>query len=228
MITLLRSLLLVLLLCLPVLSQAAPEQPVQRLERPSARTTRPSAVKRPKLQPVTIILPASALHQTLSSILPLPVEEIDAGGRRFQGSITLDSVSSLSIDQGQLVLIGQLSGRNLSVNANVGSQNIHIRLGSLTLPVTCEVNLRFDRRRQLLLFTPVFKRSVNSRNEAEEGVMALLNNLSKEYQVPLRKLKPFAGAIGGKQVFLRMEMLDIRAEKGAVTLLLRPIAGTRP
>ena len=220
----LHFLLLVLLISMPVFSYAAPEQAPQRLER----ATRPRAVKRPKIQPITIVVPASALQQTLSSILPLPMEEIDAAGRRFQGSITLDSVSSLTIDQGLFVLVGQLSGRNLSVNANVGSQDIHIRLGSLTLPVTCEIRFRFDRRRQVILFTPVFKRSSNSRNDAEEGVMALLNNLSKEYEVPLRQLKPFTERLGGKQVFLRMEVLDILAEKNAVTVELRPIAGTRP
>jgi hypothetical protein len=225
MIAFLRSLLFIFFICLPVVSQAAPKQPIQQFERP---VTRPRAVKRLKIQPVTITLPASAVQQIVRDILPLPIEEIDAGGRRFQGDIILDSVSSLTIDRGQLVLVGQLSGRNLSVNANVGSQNIHIRLGSLILPVTCEISLRFDRRRQLLLFTPIFKRSSTSRNDAEEGVMALLNNLSKEYQVPLRKLKPFVGVIGGKQVFLRMEVLNIQAEDDAVTILLRPIAGQRP
>jgi hypothetical protein len=216
----LRISLLLLLAALPALSQAAPEKIVQS----AANTARPRAVKRPKVQPVTVVLPAAALHQTLSSLLPLPVEEIDAAGRRFQGSITIDSISSLSVEQGRIVLAGQLSGRDLSMNASVGSQNIHIRLGSLALPVICEVALRFDRSRQFLLLTPMFKRTSSGRNEAEEGLMALLNNLSKEYQVPLRNLLPLSGMIGSKQVRLRMEPLDIRAENGAVTLWLRPVA----
>jgi hypothetical protein len=210
-----------LLVTLPALGQAAPEKIVQ----PVVNTARPRAVKRPKVQPVTVILPAAALHQTLSSLLPLPLEDIDAAGRRFQGSIVLDSISSLTINQGRIILAGQLSGRDLSMNASVGSQNIHIRLGSLTLPVLCEVTLRFDRHRQLLLLTPVFRRSSSGSNEAEEGLMALLNNLSKEYQVPLRNLLPLSGAIGSKQVRLRMEPLDIRADDGVVTLWLRPVTG---
>ena len=43
--------------------------------------------------------------------------------------------------------------------------------------------------------------------------------------MPLRNLLPLPGAIGSKQMRLRMEPLDIRAENGVVTLWLQPVAG---
>lgn len=169
-----------------------------------------------------LILPASALHQTLSSLLPLPIEQLGAGGQRFQGRISIESLQSLIVDRGQIILTGRLSGHDLSVNASVGSQNINVRLGSLTLPVVCKVALRFDPARRLLLLTPVFQTSSSSGNQAEAGLLTMLNSLSREYQLPLHDFLPLTGQLGSSLVRLHTEPLNIRAEKGAVTLWLRP------
>jgi hypothetical protein len=181
--------------------------------------------KRQAVQPITLTVPAPALHQMLAGLLPLPLEQ-PSKSTQFQGTITIDSISSLSMDTGQVQISGQISGRNMAISTNVGGQNIHVRLGNMSLPIVCDVGLRFDRRQQQVLLTPRFQRSTQSLGEADEALVSLLNTLSQEYAVPLHDLLPFSGELGGKPVQIRMEVLDLRAENNLLTLRLRP--RTRP
>jgi hypothetical protein len=208
--------------CLPTVAQAAPP-PAKTAQKPPMTAAQ---VNRPKLPPVTVVLPAPALQQVVSSILPLPIEH--NANEQFKGEVTVDSVSSLNVDNGRIIVSGQLSGRNMSMNANVGGQNIQVKLGQLALPVICDVALRFDPARQMLLLTPKFQRAAQGGGDSDEALLALLNSLSKQYEVPLRNVLPLTGEIGSTTVRVRMEPLDIRAEDGAVTLRLRPVAGKRP
>ena len=213
------------LLCLvsfPALAAAAPVPAARAAKHPPPTRS----ASKLKAQPVTVVLPESALFQTLSSLLPLPLEH--RAGQQLQGSVTVDSISSLTVDKGRIIVSGLLSGRNLSMNADVGGQSIQIRLGSLSLPTVCELTVRFDSAKQLLLLTPRFQRSAQGNGDADEPLLAMLNSLSKQYEVPLRNIMPINGEIGSAKVHLRMEPLDIRAEDGAVTLRLRPVAGKRP
>lgn len=224
-----RAVLFLLLACAPALASAAQDQPAAKAQTPPSRQAakaRPKAARQPKTQPVLLVLPEDALFQALSSLLPLPLEH--SAGQQLQGSLTVDSISSLTADKGRIVVSGLLSGRNMSMNADVGGQSIQIRLGSLSLPTVCELTVRFDPARQLLLLTPRFQRSAQGKGDADEPLLALLNSLSKEYAVPLRNFMPVSGEIGSAKVQLRMEPLDIRAEDGAVTLRLRPVARKLP
>ncbi|WP_417909288.1 hypothetical protein [Candidatus Electronema sp. PJ] len=228
MICFLRSVALACLICcLPAFTQASPQPPAKTAKKivvaPPAQS---KSSDRPKIPPVMVILPAPALQQTLSSILPLPIEH--NASEQFRGEITLDSISSLTVDGGRIRIIGQLSGRNMTMNASVGNQNIQVKLGSLVLPVVCDVDLRFDPARQMLLLTPHFQRSTRSGSDSDEALLALLNSLSKQYEVPLHNFMPLTGEIGSNTVRLRMEPLDIRAADGAVTLRLKPVAGKQP
>ena len=222
-----RSAVLLCLVSFPAFAAAPVPEPAAKTPKvppPAAAKARPA--KKLKAQPVTIVLPESALFQTLSGLLPLPIEH-DAS-EQFKGEITVDSISSLTVDNGRIIVSGQLSGRNMSMNANVGGQSIQVRLGSLVLPVICETTLRFDQAKQLLLLTPRFQRAAHGNGDADEPLLALLNSLSKQYEVPLRNVMPINGEIGSAKVHLRLEPLDIQAEDGAVTLRLRPVAGKRP
>ncbi|MGX9728083.1 MAG: hypothetical protein ACTFAK_12430 [Candidatus Electronema sp. VV] len=222
-----RAALFLLLVCAPALASEAPEQPAAQAKTPSKQAIkiRPKAARQTKTQPVLVVLPEDALFQTLSGLLPLPIEH-DAS-EQFKGEITVDSISSLTVDNGRIIVSGQLSGRNMSMNANVGGQSIQVRLGSLVLPVICETALRFDEARQLLFVTPRFQRAGQGGGDADEALLALLNSLSKEYAVPLRNLTPLSGQIGSRTVQLRLQPLEIQAEDGAITLRLRPAAGKK-
>ncbi len=175
--------------------------------------------------PVTITLPASALYQTIQSVLPLPIEQ---NSRQFQGTITLDSISQLAIRDGVVSLQGIVSGRNMRVTTNIGGQDIQLKLGKLILPVTCDVLLRYDRSTKTLFLTPKFQNPTHGHSNSAKTLLPLLNGLgNKEYPVKLSNISPFQTRIGNQNIAVQMKAVDVRAKKDELILKLRPIVGKR-
>ncbi|MCI5147333.1 MAG: hypothetical protein D3923_17840, partial [Candidatus Electrothrix sp. AR3] len=176
----------VALLCIPALGDAS------------------AGKKKANSPPITISLPAPTLRQTLRRILPLPIA-LNEKKSKFQGTISLDSISRLEIGKNMISVSGQLSGRNMVMEAQVGSQSIQIKLGQLVLPVTCELSLSFDPASRMLLLFPRFQKT--SHNKADDSVVSLLNSLSKEYAVPLDGLAPLIWQLGEESVYLYLKLI---------------------
>jgi hypothetical protein len=173
--------------------------------------------------PVTITLPASALHQTIVDMLPLPLEQ---NGKTFQGTISVDSISKLTINNDLISVQGQVTGRDLQLTTNIGGQDIKLKLGKLSLPVTCDISMRFDPAKKTLFLTPRFQQPTHGTSNSAKTLLPLLNSLgNREYPVKLDKISPFKAKIGSKTVSLRMVPVDIRAGKDEMILKLQPIAG---
>ncbi len=180
-------------------------------------------VQAAKNQPVTITLPATTLHQTLSDMLPLPLEQ---NGKNFKGTITVDSISKLEINDNLISLKGQVSGKDMELTANIGGQDIQLKLGKLVLPVTCDISLRYDPKEKTLFLTPRFQNPTHGTSNSAKTLLPLLNALgNKEYPVALDKINSFNAKIGSTNVFVRLEPVDIRAGNNEMVLKLRPIAG---
>ena len=176
-----------------------------------------------KRQPITLTLPATALHQGLRSLLPLPIEPTGKN-RNIKGSFTVDSISKLVIRENRIGLQAQISGRNISITAAVGGQSIQIKLGQLVLPVSCDIAVRFDQKKKILFLTPKFYDQPQGNIDAAAPLRPLLDSLSKEYAVPLDKLAPLAGKLGSTPIYVHMKPLDIRAGADALILQFHPIA----
>ena len=174
-------------------------------------------------QPVTITLPATALHQTISDMLPLPLEQ---HSKQFQGTITVDSISKLEINDNLISLQGQVSGTDMELTTNVGGQDIQLNLGKLVLPVTCDISVRYDPNKKILFLTPRFQNPTHGTSNSTKTLLPLLNALgNKEYPVTLDKISPFNAKVGSKNVSLRLEPVDIEAANNEMVLKLQPIAG---
>ena len=173
--------------------------------------------------PVTITLPASALHKTISDMLPLPLEQT---GSSFQGTITVDSISKLEIHNNLVSVQGQVSGKDMQLTTNIGGQDIKLKLGKLVLPVTCDIALRYDPIKKTLFLTPKFQNPTHGTSNSAKTLLPLLNSLgNKEYPVKLDKISPFNAKIGEKTVSLRLDPVDIKAGNNELILKLQPIAG---
>ena len=173
--------------------------------------------------PVTITLPAAALHQAINDILPLPLEQ---NGKQFQGTITVDSISKLAINDNLISLQGQVSGSDLQLTTNIGGQDIKLKLGKLVLPVTCDISLRYDAKKKTLFLTPRFQNPTHGTSNSAKTLLPLLNALgNREYPVPLDTINAFKAKIGSKNVSVRMEPVDIRAGKNEMILKFRPVTG---
>ncbi len=182
-----------------------------------------SPAKAAKNLPITITLPAPALHQAISDILPLPLEQT---GKQFQGTITIDSISKLAINDNLISLQGQVSGSDMQLTTNIGGQDIKLNLGKLVLPVTCDISLRYDPKTKTLFLTPRFQNPTQGKSNSAETLLPLLNALgNKEYPVPLDTISPFNAKIGSKNVSVHMEPVDIRAGNNEMILKFRPVAG---
>ena len=175
------------------------------------------------VQPVTITLPESALLQTIQAILPLPLEQQDLS-KKFKGTIVVDSISKLAIQDNLISLQAQVTGRNMEVTTNIGGQNIKLKLGQLVLPVTCDISLRFDAKSKTLFLTPKFQNPTHGNSNSAKTLLPMLNGLSREYPLKLDQLAPFMAKVGSKTIALRFEPVDIRAGKNTLFLSLRPAA----
>jgi hypothetical protein len=186
-------------------------------------TVTPFTGQAAKLQPITLTLPATVLHQTLRSLLPLPIEPTGRN-RNIKGSFTIDSISKFVIRENRIALQAQISGRNIRITAAVGGQSIQIKLGQLVLPVTCDIVMRFDQKKKTLFLTPKFYDSPQGNSNAAAPLRPLLDNLSREYAVPLDNLAPLAGKLGSTPIYVHMKPIDIQAGADALILQFHPIA----
>lgn len=178
-----------------------------------------------RIQPVTLTLPIATLHQALSTLLPLPIEQ-HKQNRNFRGTFVVDSISRLTVKQNNVIALqGQLSGRNMAVNARVGSQTIQIKLGQVVLPVSCDIALRYDQQRRTLILRPNFSDQTLQQDPTAASLGPLLDSLSREYTLPLDKLDPLVGSLGATPIFVQLEPVDIRLNGDSLVLEFIPHAG---
>jgi hypothetical protein len=174
--------------------------------------------------PVSLTLPLATLHQALNSLLPLPVEQ-QKKNSNFRGTFVIDSISRLAVKQNVIALQGQLSGRNMAVNAQVGGQTIQIKLGQMVLPISCDIALRYDQKRKTLFLRPTFYNQAPQHDPAATALAPLLEGLNKEYTLPLNKLDPLVGKLGITPIFVQLEPVDIRLNGDSLVFQFRPHAG---
>ncbi|MCF6187660.1 MAG: hypothetical protein L3J49_09355 [Desulfobulbaceae bacterium] len=168
----------------------------------------------------TFTLPAPAVLQALQTILPLPLETDSA---TVNGTISIDSIDTLTIHDNIISLHGVLSGKNLSVSTVIAGQNIRLKLGQLILPLSSDLHLRFDRVGQQLFITPQLKPSQETSSTGGEAILPLMAALdNREYPVDLKKLLSFNPTIGGQRRPLYMEVVGVTAEDNQLILKLRP------
>jgi hypothetical protein len=173
-------------------------------------------------QAMILTIPAQALHKTISDMLPLPLEQT---GDRFQGTITVDSISALEINNNLISIQGQISGRDMQLTTNIGGQDIRLKLGRLVLPITCDISLRFDPKKKTLFLTPRFQNPTHGHSNSAKTLLPLLNALgNREYPLPLDTLQPLTGKIGQTTISITMEPVNIRAGHNEIILEFRTIA----
>ncbi len=168
----------------------------------------------------TFILPAPALRQSLQAILPLPLEQ---RGSTFSGRLILDSIDTLRIHNNIISIHGIVSGKNLFMHTQVAGRSIKLKLGQVTLPLACDLHLRFDDKKHQLFFTPQFTGSKNNSKNTGNVLLPLLTSLGgREYPVDLRRLQSFSPTIGKKQLNIRFQPVQVTTKNNQLVLGLKP------
>lgn len=168
----------------------------------------------------TFIFPAPALYQSLQAILPLPIEQNSSS---FKGKLSLDSIDKLRIHDDIIYLHGIVSGKDLSMHTEIAGQKIKLNLGHVSLPLSCDLHLRFDKVGQQLFVTPQFKPSKKKPGGNGDAIMPLLAAFGgHEYPLDLSGLQSINPTIGRRDLTLKLKPVQVTTKDNQLILGLRP------
>ena len=170
---------------------------------------------------MTIALPAEVIMHSLQEILPL---NIDEPSKHVKGRLILDSISKLVMGDNSAIIQGLVIGKNLSIITRVGNQDLHIKVGDLKLPLSCDLTFRYDSRGKILYVTPRIRHptsgSTTDMASSVTSLLTLFNN--REYPVSLTSLKTLNARVGNQDISVNMEPVDIRVSKGQLIVKMVP------
>lgn len=174
---------------------------------------------------IVITLPAETVLTSLQKMLPL---DIPSQSRQLQGDITLESLDRLVIHDNIIAVRGVLSGRNLVVTTRLAGQDIQLKVGEVRLPMTCDLQTRFDPAQHKLYVTPRFVDAAQHQNgdNPEDALAPLLGALGgREYPVDLDALEMINIKVGSKSIPIAMEPVKIAGINNALVFHLLPRVG---
>ncbi len=174
-----------------------------------------------KTNVMTIAMPEDVIHHSIQDILPM---KIDEASQYIAGRLYLNSISKLVMGDNSAVIEGVLIGKDLSVITKVGDQDLRFKVGNLYLPLTCDLDFRFDALAKTLYVRPRLRPpKPGSLSDMENSVMSLLavfNN--KEYPISLTSLQTMNVMVGDQDISVHMEPVDIRVAKGELIVKMVP------
>jgi len=169
---------------------------------------------------IVLSLPAETVLTSLQKTLPL---DIPSQSRQLQGDITVESLDRLVIHDNIITVHGVLSGKNLVVTTNFAGQDIQLKVGEVRLPMTCDLQTRFDRNRKKLFVTPRFNDTPQNANNPQDPLTPLLGALGgREYAVDLDALETINLKVGAKSIPIVMEPVNIAALDNVLVFHLMP------
>jgi len=172
-------------------------------------------------QSVTISIPEDILSRAIKDGLPIP---INAQSQYFQGDIAVQSLEKLQVREKSLYLQGIVSGRNFTMNTSIAGKEISMAVGSVQLPLTCELFLRFDGSKNVLFVTPRFPKpkSLYAADPADALLLLLSSLGGKEYPVELGAIQPILAKAGKGYISIELEPVDILTQKGQLLIKMKP------
>ncbi len=172
-------------------------------------------------QTATISIPEEVLLQTIRDGLPIPLE---AQSQYVQGDVVGQSLEKLQVLEKSLLLQGVVSARNFTLNTTIAGKEVSMNLGSVQLPVTCELFLRFDNNKKILFVIPRFPKPTSMyTTDPADALLLLLSSLGeKEYPVKLDSIQPVLAKVGMRTLAITLEPVDILTQKGVLLIKMRP------
>lgn len=191
--------------------------PVSTVAAPSSNT---NAAKN-----IVLSLPAETVLTSLQKALPL---DIPSQNRQLQGDITLESLDRLVIHDNIITVHGVLSGKNLVMTTNLAGQDIQLKVGEVRLPMTCDLQTRFDPARRQLFVTPRFTDTAQKAGNPQDPLTPLLGALGgREYLVDLDALQMINVKVGAKTIPIAMEPVNIEGVNNTLIFQMLPRVGAR-
>ena len=170
-------------------------------------------------QVLTLTLPAPALLSILQGMQPIPVL-LDQN--RFSGHLAIQSIDRLQIHDNSITLHGKVQGNNLAMNTMIAGRKLKLKLGNISLPMTCDLRLRLDKEKQAIFVAPRLKTS-GSTSKNKDPMADLLNGLggNREYQLAFAELDKMLSKSMGRTVSLGLRPVLLKMANNTLTLGLR-------
>lgn len=172
-------------------------------------------------QVVTISIPDAVLLKAIKEGLPIPIE---TQSQYIQGDVIIQSLDQVQVRGKSLFLQGVVSGQNFTMSTTIGGKEVSMNFGTVQLPVSCELFLRFDGNKKLLFITPRFSKP-RSRYTADpaEALLLLLSSLGeKEYPIELGSIQPILAKAGTRNILIELEPVDILMQDGLLQIKMKP------
>ncbi len=172
-------------------------------------------------QVATVSIPDDVLFQTIKNGLPIPIE---AQSQYVQGDVIFQSLEKLQVLEKSIFLQGIVSGQDFTINTTIAGKEVSMNLGSVKLPLSCELFLRFDGNKKILFVTPRFPRPTSLyTTDPADALLLLLSSLGeKEYPVELGSIQPILAKVGMRNILIELEPVDIQTQKGLLLIKMKP------
>lgn len=171
---------------------------------------------------ITISLPAEILYEIISDALPIPLE---GNQDLVNGNIMINSLDKLEVKDNSILLQGVVKGEDLSMNTRIAGRDLSMQLGTVMLPVTCELLMRFDKTAKILFVTPRFSKPGEDGIGTEIGdvlLPVLTAFANKEYPVEFDAIKPLLARVGTRNIPINLDLIDMQTKQGVMIIKLRP------
>lgn len=178
-------------------------------------------------QYITVNLPEAVIQNSLTHILPLT---LDAATTKTEGTITIEEVSDLRLNDQHISALIKLHGNDLIVKTRVADQAIRLQLGSASANFDCDADLRYSASQQTLYIRPRprNKEAEYALRDGDIGAALLMLLNGREFPIALHDVKPIIAEASDKTITIRTRIADIRSVPGALQLRLSPVISTNP
>jgi hypothetical protein len=180
----------------------------------------------PGQEAITMTLPKSLIQEAITKSLPL---EFNVQSDTLSGSVSVDKIQDLQLQQNKLSSHITLSGHKLNIVTNIAGHALRMKIGSLTMAFQCETTIRFDAQQQTLYVKPVITelQSTDRQKTDVASALALLFN-NREFPIHIEKLRPIAAEAGSKLLSISMIISDIKIQPDSLLLSISPLVEATP
>ncbi len=174
----------------------------------------------PAQEVITMSLPKNIIQEIIIKSLPLSTRIKSSA---LIGSVSIDKIKNLQLQQNKLSSHITLSGYDLNVVTSIGGHDLRMKIGSLTMGFQCDATIRFDAKKQTLYVKPVISKLQSTdkqKTDIASALVLLLNN--REFPVHIEKLKPIVTNTGSKLLNISMVVSDINIQSDRMVLSIIP------
>lgn len=172
---------------------------------------------------ITVIIPTESVADFVQDLLPCQIDF----GKKFSGSFRVQSIDNIRIVKDKIIFSSHIVGENVEYVIKVVNRPIKVSIGNVKLRNNWEALLRYDTNKRILFVTPHIE-GVIDKDDVSKGEMllhALLEGLSGiEYPAKLSELEPVKAALNERDLFINIDVTNIRAENGKLFITMKPSA----